>query len=197
MARSTVAIAGRWVTQAKRNGEVATYWRDGHERPHVVREGATHACHLCDFVSTTDHGRRGHINRVHQGELPYECPYCPQRFATPRARQTHLGFKHKPDGFTRNKNRPEVQREWNLRKNYGIGLAEYEALLVFQGGRCAVCPATVADSSTRSLHVDHDHQTGQIRGLLCSHCNRALGNVKDDPDRLLRLAAYLVRGGGT
>lgn len=190
-----VAIEGRWVTQRKRNGEIGTFWREGYDRQVAPREGASFVCDLCGFASTTDHGRRGHVNRVHRAELQHVCPYCSLRFATPRALQTHLGFKHKQDGFRRTRNRPEVQREWNLRKNYGIGLADYEALLLFQGGRCATCPATLADSTTRNLHVDHDHVTGLIRGLLCSHCNRALGNVKDDADRLLRLAGYLLRGG--
>lgn len=173
MAKSTVAV--------KRHRKPAT--------------GASHRCHLCGFASTSDHGRRGHINRIHQDELEHQCPYCSLRFDTPRALQTHLGFKHKDDGFTQNRSRPEVQREWNLRKNYGIGMADYEAMLAFQGGRCATCCATSADSTRSNLHVDHDHDTGRVRGLLCSHCNRALGNVSDDPDRLMRLAAYLIRGG--
>lgn len=195
MAKSTVAVPGQWVTQRKRNGEVGTFWRPEHTITRGRDDASAPPCGYCGFVSTTDLGRRNHINRVHKDRLGFACPHCEMRFDTPRARQTHLGFKHKADGFIRNRNRPEVQREWNLRKSYGIGLAEYEAMLVFQGGRCGVCRATSADSVNRHLHVDHDHETGAIRGLLCSHCNRALGNVRDDPQRLRALADYLDLGG--
>lgn len=86
---------------------------------------------------------------------------------------------------------PPVTRRWNLKKNYGISPEEYDELLQAQNNHCACCDATMADRSGKPLHVDHEHRTGLIRGLLCSHCNRALGNVSDDPARLRRLAAYL------
>jgi len=53
-----------------------------------------------------------------------------------------------------------------------------------QGGTCAVCPGP-------PQHVDHDHETGEVRGILCSNCNQALGNVRDDPTPLRGLARYL------
>lgn len=191
MARSSTS-SGHWVTQRSRSGETVTFYRREHTRT-VPGDGAF-PCSYCSFASTTARGLRGHVNRMHQTVLQHCCPECPQRFDTARALQTHLGFRHK-SAFTRTRNRPEVQREWNLRSKYGIGLADYEALLLFQGGRCAICSATAADLTTRHLHVDHDHITGRIRGLLCSHCNRALGNVRDDAGRLRRLADYLDRGG--
>ena len=61
-------------------------------------------------------------------------------------------------------------------------------LFVQQGGRCAIC-ATVATCET--LHLDHCHQTGKVRGLLCRSCNHMLGNARDDA-RLLRMAAEYV-----
>jgi hypothetical protein len=80
-------------------------------------------------------------------------------------------------------------RERVLRRDYGIGVDEYDALRIAQGGRCAIC----GDESDRTLAVDHDHATGQVRGLLCIRCNRAIGNLRDDPDLALRAAAYLER----
>lgn len=53
----------------------------------------------------------------------------------------------------------------------GITDADYAAMLAAQGGHCAICPST---PKTRRLHVDHDHATGAVRGLLCHRCNRAL-----------------------
>ena len=58
----------------------------------------------------------------------------------------------------------------------GLPLAEYDALLAAQGGGCAICGNA---PKTRRLHVDHDHKTGKVRGLLCHRCNRALPNWVD------------------
>ena len=57
-----------------------------------------------------------------------------------------------------------------------------------QDGRCAICCATEA------RHIDHDHDTGQVRGMLCFRCNAALGQLDDSPDRLRRAADYLEAG---
>jgi hypothetical protein len=56
-------------------------------------------------------------------------------------------------------------------KELGVSDAEYDRLLEAQDGGCAICGAT---PKTRRLHVDHDHHTGAVRGLLCHRCNRAL-----------------------
>lgn len=56
-------------------------------------------------------------------------------------------------------------------KQLGVTDEEYAAMLERQGGGCAICGAT---PKTRRLHVDHDHRTGGVRGLLCHRCNRAL-----------------------
>jgi hypothetical protein len=75
-------------------------------------------------------------------------------------------------------------REYHLRRRYGITGAEVEAMVAAQGGTCAVC-------SGPPQHVDHDHATGDVRGILCSNCNQALGNVRDEPQALRALAHYL------
>lgn len=68
--------------------------------------------------------------------------------------------------------RPNREREQHLQSTYGIGLAEYNALLGAQGGHCRLCPAIAGRKGP--LVVDHDHTTGRIRGLLCDACNLAL-----------------------
>lgn len=80
-------------------------------------------------------------------------------------------------------------REYNLVRLYKITLAEYDALLAAQGGVCAICegPPAVRDN----FHVDHEHATGVVRGLLCHHCNIAIGGLKDSPELLEKAAAYL------
>ena len=80
-------------------------------------------------------------------------------------------------------------RDGHLRRKFGITLEDYEELLARQGGVCAVCSREPTPGI--SLHVDHDHETGRIRGLLCFRCNNALGDLEDDPALLRAAARYL------
>jgi hypothetical protein len=83
----------------------------------------------------------------------------------------------------------------SIRKGlYGINREQYQELLVKQDGRCAACGSggtAMANGRVKELAVDHCHVTGKIRGLLCHDCNSALGAVKDDANRLRRLASYV------
>lgn len=76
-------------------------------------------------------------------------------------------------------------REGYLRKRYGMSEAEFNRRAAAQGGGCAIC------GRQGELHVDHDHGTSAVRGLLCGQCNRALGLLADDPARLAAAIAYL------
>lgn len=81
----------------------------------------------------------------------------------------------------------------NLRK-YGITQAKYDAMLAEQGGVCAICKLPESRENqfgVMSLAVDHDHETGRVRGLLCSYCNRALGGFRDSAALLRTAAEYL------
>jgi len=81
------------------------------------------------------------------------------------------------------------RREWKLQNEYGLSLEAYDDMLNQQGGVCAVCQ----ESNDGNLPVDHDHKTGQIRGLLCHRCNRVLGQLRDDPRLIHGLVSYLLR----
>jgi hypothetical protein len=75
---------------------------------------------------------------------------------------------------------------------YGLVKGEYARLYEFQGGRCAICRR--ATGKSKRLAVDHDHKTGEVRGLCCSICNRViLGHSRDDVRFFLRCLAYLRR----
>lgn len=80
-----------------------------------------------------------------------------------------------------------------LKYKYGITIEQYDAMLAAQNGGCAVCEKCEADVKKNRLHVDHAHATGEVRGLLCTQCNMAVGNAYDNPERLEALAAYLRR----
>lgn len=82
----------------------------------------------------------------------------------------------------------------NLRR-YGITLEQYEQMLEAQGGVCAICGrperSKVYKHGPRSLAVDHGHETGRIRGLLCFSCNTNLGKFDHDLDLLRSAIEYL------
>jgi hypothetical protein len=91
---------------------------------------------------------------------------------------------------------PEAVRISKLRK-YGLSRAEYLALLARQNGLCALCgrPPVKLHRGGTHLAVDHDHETGAVRGLLCTNCNTGLGCFRDDSDLLGRAIEYLRRHG--
>lgn len=82
--------------------------------------------------------------------------------------------------------RPEV-KERRLRRLYGLSYAEYQEMFAAQEGRCAICGQTQA----RDLVVDHCHDTGRVRALLCGPCNSAIGLLGEDPERIRRAARYI------
>lgn len=84
---------------------------------------------------------------------------------------------------------PDRFKGYALRRHHGITITQFRELEVKQKGLCALCgnPPSVG----RFLHVDHCHETRRIRGLLCLHCNTALGNFNDDPALLRKAARYL------
>ena len=89
----------------------------------------------------------------------------------------------------RKRQSPEQVRDYHLQRKFGITLAEYDELLAIQGGGCAICGSECR--SGRSLAVDHCHETGRVRGLLCNSCNRGLGLFADSADRVA--AAHYLR----
>lgn len=90
--------------------------------------------------------------------------------------------------------RPEVKAkkraEWLLSR-YGMSAGQVASLVEAQQGRCLICHIEIGDS----FHVDHDHVTGQFRGLLCGLCNRGLGMFRDNPTFLKTAAVYLEERG--
>lgn len=77
-------------------------------------------------------------------------------------------------------------------RTIGVTPREYIDMLDAQGGGCAICGTLVNTVQGKSLPVDHDHESGSIRGILCHSCNVGLGHFQDDPDKLMSAAAYLL-----
>ena len=79
-----------------------------------------------------------------------------------------------------------------MRRMYGLEPEQIQAMRDAQGDLCAICKRVHVGRGDR-LHIDHDHVTGKIRGLLCANCNTMLGLAGDDLDRLRAAAAYIRR----
>ncbi|MGW3896265.1 endonuclease VII domain-containing protein [Micromonospora profundi] len=135
---------------------------------------------------------------VRQGRVVPEghkhCPACGEVKpfdAFPRNRADTSGYATycKPCHNTRTRETKERlyggTREYHLRRRYGVGEKEFQELLAEQGGVCAVCGRPDPE------HLDHDHRTGWVRGILCFNCNGGLGQFRDSPMRLARAITYL------
>jgi hypothetical protein len=92
----------------------------------------------------------------------------------------------------------DIKLHNTLKSRYGITLIEYKEMLEQQNGVCAICgePETAKKRNSdepRLLAVDHDHETGEIRGLLCTGCNQGLGSFRDSVYNLNAAARYLLQ----
>ncbi len=100
--------------------------------------------------------------------------------------------KHKDENnATRREQRrtdPSVRRrDFKARlRNYGLSWESYETILLRQSGRCPIC-----GKELRTFHIDHNHRTGTVRGLLCENCNPMIGQSHENPDVLRAAARYL------
>jgi hypothetical protein len=86
----------------------------------------------------------------------------------------------------------QYKRAYQLQKRYGITVEQYDELLAAQGGKCAICQTT-RRGTYNVLDVDHCHQTGKVRGLLCTSCNSAIALLGDDAEGVGRALKYMKR----
>lgn len=108
----------------------------------------------------------------------------------PRRRRSRPGQRCEVRGCARRLHSVRwCQLHYHVWHAFGLEPQRYEDLLAAQGGGCAICRNKC--STHRRLSVDHDHLTGEIRGLLCASCNRGIGLLGDNADMLLRAFEYL------
>lgn len=77
-----------------------------------------------------------------------------------------------------------------MRMRYNLEEDELKELYGIQGGKCAICDDPI-QLMAKKTHIDHDHESGQVRGILCLGCNLGLGHFRDDPQRLQKAITYL------
>lgn len=86
---------------------------------------------------------------------------------------------------------PEKHQQRHRKKNYGITEIDYLQLLANQTGQCAICQIDLKMLESKKVHIDHDHETGKVRGILCNHCNVMIGMAKEDLSILEKAIKYL------
>jgi len=122
--------------------------------------------------------------------LSYRCRECVAALRRDYRKTHPEDVEHTREWQRRNRERVRTQqRDRNLRFFHGINSEDFDLVLGAQNGSCAICGAT--DPNGRGWHIDHDHRTGELRGILCSNCNVALGHFKDNTDAMRNAVAYL------
>jgi len=104
--------------------------------------------------------------------------------------------QHKEERKLKREQNKDKHRAFIFKQNYGITLDNYNEMVEEQNGVCAICgqPETAFEkrfNRVRKLSVDHSHETGKVRGLLCGNCNKALGGFKDNINILQKAIDYL------
>jgi hypothetical protein len=141
-----------------------------------MRDGRRNDCIECNKAAKRErHARNPEPGRVRAREWAAE---------NPERRAAYLAeYRMRPE-------RRRVMRDLYYRRTYGISADDVDEMLDAQNGRCAICGEKAPDRLA-SMHLDHDHEHGQLRGLLCLSCNQGLGKFRDDPTVLLRAIVYL------
>ena len=149
---------------------------DQYYRSAGMKDGHRHDCKACNLAAKAARHRANPgpaRERVQQWRRDN-----PERYAANQARYRADGRKSAAD------------RRSYLKRTFGITPEQYDEMLDAQGGGCAICRKPPRDDI--SLHVDHDHVTGELRKLLCFDCNAGIGKFRDDIELLQAAVAYLL-----
>ena len=141
--------------------------------PKITQTTGTKTCNKCGITKQiTEFYKRG--GKVSPDSRKNHCKECEKR---------RVSESYWED--------PSKSRNRDLKRLYGITLNEYNQMLVEQGHRCKTCGTTEPGGKHGKFMVDHSHNTGEVRGLLCKSCNIALGEIGDNINTLQNLIEYL------
>ncbi len=185
-------------TGSNRNHPLYESWRSIHR---LSRHGGNHDSRWDDFWNfVKDVGERPDGHRLHRKDQtkPYSksnCEWRPPVFGDSKTRESRAAYMR-----ALYLKRPDTFKRAYLKRHYGLSLERYREMYEAQGGLCFICgkPETnmTKKGEPRMLAVDHDHKTGTVRKLLCTHCNTLIGLAGDDIARLRAAITYLEQSTG-
>lgn len=108
-----------------------------------------------------------------------------------KTRRAGQNDKIRADARARYAADPEKARNSELWRRYKIHSADYERMLVDQQGKCKICGTSEFHGPGKRPHIDHDHTTGAVRGLLCVRCNVLIGMARENPEVFRKALQYL------
>lgn len=162
-------------------------WLEAYRREHLAERRARERQRYAEYKANQPPREPVERNRYPIIDGKRECNTCHETLPVSRfgkTTKTKSGVHAKCRQCT-----SEYNHERSIRINFGLTPEQYLAILDYQGGVCWICQT---HPRTRRLAVDHNHKTGEVRGLLCKRCNRdLLGRAHDDPTILRRAADYL------
>lgn len=159
----------------------------------------TKTCPLCkQEKSTAEFGKRKRVKST--GEVYYglrsKCIPCERVYHRRWKGKYYAANRDEVNRKRKIAREADPERAWGImiKARYGVTSEQYYQVLEAQGGGCGICGTPNADrKGQRRLHVDHDHRTGDFRGLLCARCNTALGKFDDNVDILQKAIVYLQK----
>lgn len=178
--RKTNLLRKKSLNKAIFNKKKARYWTL------LSRENLSNGLKYCPCCEKVLDILDFYKNKASRDGLDSHCIECKKimsRLQTEKSKhKTHLRYLK----------RKEEQKNKKLQKKYGISLNKYNEMLVSQNYKCEICEATVEENG-KLLAVDHSHVTNKVRGLLCNNCNVAIGFIKDDKEKAIKLAKYIEK----
>ena len=135
-------------------------------------------CSWCSLIKPHSDFNKDKRNIYARG-LAYYCKDC----ASAKTRAHHAKYKHTQEYQNR-------KRSSYFKRNYNLSLEERTKLLQAQNYKCAICAFTI-ETVGNNTHTDHCHNTGKVRGILCTNCNRGLGHFQESTENLMAAIEYL------
>lgn len=181
---ASYSAANQAVVAAKRVGRTCV-WCKGPLG--ATQSGKAQTCSL-KCRNDWQNSKRDTQRQVEWDARKQPCPACGKDIPSDRKRGTIYcsePCRRKVLSARWRERSPGYMRQYH----YGISPEDFDALLASQEGRCPICGSDV--HRAKGWHLDHDHVTGKVRGILCGPCNNGLGNFNDDPARLRAAAEYL------
>jgi hypothetical protein len=149
-------------------------------------------CQICKETKSFDHfdkASRYNLYPTSSAGYQYRCKVC--RLNSQKKRR-EICNKINRNHYASSKKRRDSIKNRNLYTKFGITLEQYNNMFLSQGGCCKICDTHQTDLK-KTLAVDHCHKTGNIRGLLCHHCNVALGYLKENDHIMQNMIDYVKK----